>query len=335
MDILEAVRSRCGVVLTNLKITEALDIVLEWGVSKFNCYVQNAMLARAHGDPLVPLQVTCTVCRSALLEEVKAREDAQDLIVMLGSDAHRRMVPLRFDQGASKAAKELVVFWWCPDRLVFIRSSVEQWLNSEEHLLSALLLVGAGGKGKSKLAAMLATELTLGQGCSQFLFSKSLDPLGTLSHCGQVRRSGCVVLTDFEAAGSRTSGKMGPECLKSLLDVVEGGSLAFTRYRPTVFRPFLPRILAVQGDEAEYGRWLSENGQPALASVLGALQDEAAATQQMRAADPHTQAIARRMAVALVPDGVSLLTGETREALKADTRAMAAAALAKRRAAQL
>jgi hypothetical protein len=91
----------------------------------------------------------------------------------------------------------------------------------------------------------------------------------------------------------------------------------------------------VQGDEAEYGRWLSENGQPALASVLGALQDEVAATQQMRAADPHTQAIARRMAVALVPDDVSLLTSETREALSADTRAMAAAALAKRRAAQL
>jgi hypothetical protein len=63
------------------------------------------------------------------------------------------MVPLRFDQGASKAAKELVVFWWCPDRLVFVKSSIEQWLNSEEDLLSALLLVGAGGKGKSKLAA--------------------------------------------------------------------------------------------------------------------------------------------------------------------------------------
>jgi hypothetical protein len=91
----------------------------------------------------------------------------------------------------------------------------------------------------------------------------------------------------------------------------------------------------VQGDEAEYGRWLSENGQPTLASVLGALHDEAAATLAMRAADPHTQAIARRMAVALVPDGVNLLTDETREALQADTRAMAAAALARRRSAQL
>jgi hypothetical protein len=108
-----------------------------------------------------------------------------------------------------------------------------------------------------------------------------------------------------------------------------------TRYRPTTFRPFLPRVLALQGSEDEYGRWFSENGHSSLASVLTSLKDEAAATRELRAADAHAQAIARRMAVALVPDSGSLITEEAKRSLAFDTKAMAAATLARRRAAQI
>jgi hypothetical protein len=214
---------------------------------------------------------------------------------------------------------------------------VEGWLNSEEHLQSTLVLIGGGGRGKSKLAHMLATELTLGQGCEQYIFTKALDPLGMLSHTGQVRRSGAVIFTDFEMKSGRSGGGdlLGPEAMKSLLDIVEGGTIVGTRYRPTTFRPFLPRVLALQGSEDEYGRWFSEQGHSALAAVLSSLRDEAAAVRALRAADPHAQAIARRMAAALVPDVGSLITEEAKRSLAFDTKAMAAAALVRRRAAQL
>jgi hypothetical protein len=184
---------------------------------------------------------------------------------------------------------------------------------------------------------MLATELTLGQGCEQYIFTKALDPLGMLSHSGQIRKSGAVILTDLQMKSGRSGGGdlLGPEALKSLLDIVEGGTIVGTRYRPTTFRPFLPRVLALQGSEEEYGRWFSENGHSSLAVAMTSLRDVAAATRELRAADAHAQAIARRMAVALVPDEGSLITEEAKRTLAIDTREMAAAALARRRAAQL
>jgi hypothetical protein len=259
------------------------------------------------------------------------------LIVCIGSDAHRRATPQRFEAGASAAAKALKVSWWDPEDLAFRSTTVEGWLNSDEHLQSTLVIVGGGGRGKSKLAHMLATELTLGQGSEQYIFTKALDPLGMLSHTGQIRKSGAVVFTDFEMKSGRSGGGdlLGPEAMKSLLDIVEGGTIVGTRYRPTTFRPFLPRVLALRGSEEEYGRWFSENGHSSLAAMLTSLKDEAAATRELRAADAHAQAIARRMAVALVPDAGSLITEETKRSLAVDTRAMAAAALARRKAAQL
>jgi hypothetical protein len=157
-----------------------------------------------------------------------------------------------------------------------------------------------------------------------------------LSHSGQIRKSGAVIFTDFEMKSGRSGGGdlLGPEAMKSLLDVVVGGTIVGARYRPTTFRPFLPRVLALQGSEEEYGRWFSENGHSSLAAALSSLKDVEAATRTLRAADAHAQAIARRMAIALVPDQGSLITDEAKESLAVDTRAMAAAALARRRAAQ-
>jgi hypothetical protein len=94
-------------------------------------------------------------------------------------------------------------------------------------------------------------------------------------------------------------------------------------------------VLALQGSEEEYGRWFSENGHSSLAAAMTSLRDAAAATRELRAADAHAQAIARRMALALVPDEGSLITDEAKKSLAVDTHSMAAAAMARRRAAQM
>ena len=111
---------------------------MPWGAHRFNCYVQNALLAKNHGDTLDPLQRAVLVTRVALMELVRAREDAQDYVVVLDSEAHRRQCPLRFEAGASPAAKVLQTLRWDPLRLGFVHSTVEQWLDTEEHLLSSL-----------------------------------------------------------------------------------------------------------------------------------------------------------------------------------------------------
>ena len=100
---------------------------------------------------------------------------------------------------------------WDPKSKSFLVSTVKTWLDADEHLQSALALVGGGALGKSKLSHMLATELTIGYAKEQYIFSKALDPLGVLSHCGELRKSGAIVMTDFEMKAARGNHTMGLE----------------------------------------------------------------------------------------------------------------------------
>ena len=101
---------------------------------------------------------------------------------------------------------------------------MQDWLGSEAHLLTALLLVGPGGKGKSKLIHMLAQELGWAYDKLLYVFAKAIDPLGMLSHTGELRKAAVLALTDFKFRTAR-AGCLNGEDLKSLLDVIEGGSI--------------------------------------------------------------------------------------------------------------
>ena len=126
--------------------------------------------------------------------------------------------------------KKLKLIHWDHETKNFKTLTLDRWLTSEEHLLSSLLLLGPGGLGKSKLMHMIAKELCVAYDQKQYIFGKSIDSLGILSYSGAVRASGAVCLTDFEFKAARGSA-YGPEALKSLLDVPEGGSIQGTRYR--------------------------------------------------------------------------------------------------------
>ena len=90
-------------------------------------------------------------CKTTLMEVVKLRQDADDLVFHIGSAKHGRACPKVLEDGATAYAKSLTVFIWIPDDKQFKVVTLGQWLNTEEHLLSTLLLLGGGGVGKSKL----------------------------------------------------------------------------------------------------------------------------------------------------------------------------------------
>ena len=73
-----------------------------------------------------------------------------------------------------------MVFWNNVNK-EFQTLTLNQWLDGAEHNLSSLLLLGEGARGKSKLCHMIAKELTIGKKLKQYVFGKSIDPLGTLS----------------------------------------------------------------------------------------------------------------------------------------------------------
>jgi hypothetical protein len=139
--------------------------------------------------------------------------------------------------------------------------------------------------------------------------------------------SGCLCLTDFEFKAARGT-NYGAEALKSLLDVVEGGSIQGTRYRPAIFPPSLSRIFGLNGSMNDLGSWFREYGQEGLGRVIQNLGDLKKATIMMLGLSADEQAAARRVSVALCSQ--MLITAGTKGELRAQVKAKAIAGKAKR-----
>jgi len=213
---------------TGMTYDDALLITINWGTQKFVSFAENCRLKRSRKEALEPLEHVALVCRSALLDMIKLREDSDEWVVEFGTERHRRACPLSWDDAVVDEAKRKVVFRWEPAEGDFHRETLQQYLDGSGHLLSSLIVVGEGGTGKSRMLHTMATEITIGADQSCYLFGKSLDALGILSFSGAVRRAGCVVITDADLRVARGAW-ISTESFKSLVDVEEGGALLDTR----------------------------------------------------------------------------------------------------------
>lgn len=349
VETIAAMMNNCAAYHTNLKVEthdptavsdklsyeQTLQIVMPWGTDKFVAFVENARLAKSDGDPLTVLQQRCITCQKTLMEAVKLRQDADEAIVTLGSERQQTECPHSYEEGASAYARAMEYFTWDNVAERFMVVTLDQFVD-KEHLLSALVLLGVGKLGKSKLVHQIAQELCIAYGYPQYVFLKAIDPLGILSHSGELRKSGCLCLTDFDFAASRGKA-FGPEAMKSLLDVPEGGTIKDTRWRPASIRRDLPRLIALNGSPGRYGTWFLKNDQYGISIMVDALANVSAgrgtlaeAAKKMKELDADEQAAARRALIGVATE--SLITGETVRALQADTQSKASAGVAARKA---
>ncbi len=283
------------------------------------------------------LEEVCLSARASLLEGVKLRQDASDMVFILGTQKQLKECPVPFADAITDVARDLQVLNWDPVAVAFSKSTLVEWLDGPLHLMTTLIITGQGGLGKSKLLHTLAQELCIAHQKDTYVFGKSIDALGVLSYAGVVRRSGVLMLTDFDARMARGN-ILGPEALKSLFDVVEGGSIQDTRYRPAMFPPGLPRIIAVNESEDSVGEWFERQQQYGIGMALRRLSDHTQvdpvewAAVGMASLGADQQAATRRVAFAFCPDGEFLIREELRAALMQNTKATAEAARARRTA---
>ena len=310
---------------------EVLKLVIDWGTDKFTAFTQNALLAQKRKKPLTDVQFVALNCKGPMLEIVKLRQDADDMVFQMGAPKQVEACPLSFEAGATAYAKSLSIVHWDPEAKRFQLHTVESYLDSEEHLLSSILFLGEGGLGKSKLMHMMAAEMCIAYDKQQYIFGKSIDALGILSFSGAVRASGALVLTDFEFKAARGT-NYGAEALKSLLDVPEGGSIQGTRWRPALFPPGLPRLFGLNGKATAWGDWFRLYDQDAIGTMMDNLGDLQKATTLMAALGPDEQAACRRVSVAVCLE--PLITVSAKGALRQSAKAKAAAGLARRKAAR-
>jgi len=317
--------------IKDLEYEEVLNLVIDWGTDKFTAFTQNALLAQKRKKPLTDVQFVALNCKGPMLEIVKLRQDADDMVFQMGAPKQVEACPLSFEAGATAYAKSLSIVHWDPEAKRFQLHTVESYLDSEEHLLSSILFLGEGGLGKSKLMHMMAAEMCIAYDKQQYIFGKSIDALGILSFSGAVRASGALVLTDFEFKAARGT-NYGAEALKSLLDVPEGGSIQGTRWRPALFPPGLPRLFGLNGKATAWGDWFRLYDQDAIGTMMDNLGDLQKATTLMAALGPDEQAACRRVSVAVCLE--PLITVSAKGALRQSAKAKAAAGLARRKAAR-
>jgi hypothetical protein len=276
VQTIAAIEGICGQYLSNLTICERaeapshhhlyddlLERVAVWGVDRFTAFCEDAKLKKANGIEIDQLERDVLTSRASLLEAVKLRQDAADVVFFMGSARQLQECPVAYDDGATDYGKNCPTIRWDNLTKQFVSGTLGEWLGDaggDEHLKSALVLLGEGQLGKTKLGHMMAQEFCIGYDRDRYVDTSSVDQLGILSHCGDIRKSGCLLLNDIEFRAARGK-NLGPEALKAILAPFETRSIQDTRYRPAVLVKDLPRILALNGRAADMGAWFRTYGQ--------------------------------------------------------------------------
>jgi hypothetical protein len=320
---------------------DILRTVLDWGIACFMSFIENCRIKKAEKCELTVFEARAIVCATSLQQAVRLYEDASDMIYTLESDAQKKATPLPWHVGASNYAKQVPVYCWNGRAGKIDEYPLESWLEDGKYLTTSLLLLGPAAAGKSKCLHMLAQEITIAAGATQYCYGKALDPLGVLSHAGQLRSCKALALTDFDFASSRGK-SMSSESMKGLFDSLEGGTLKDTRWRAAVLPAGLARLCALNGDEKGYGAWFGKHEQPGLQIMVEKLSEftdprtnvlekarlRAEATSMLKRLSADEQATARRVGICFCRE--SMLTDDALEALHEDTAAEAAQAKKRR-----
>ena len=133
---------------------------------------------------------------------------------------------------ACDAAKQLKGKMWDPISKTFMNPTFDMWMNTKLHRNTAALLTGATGAGKSQVEHMCAKTFCKRYDFVQYLFMKgSLDPCGVLTRAGEMAKCGMYCFSDFDCTSLMNS-SLSCEELKSLFDVVEGGSFKARYHAP-------------------------------------------------------------------------------------------------------
>ena len=132
-----------------------------WGVAKFTAFLENARITKQDKEPLTPLQSRCLTCQRALMEAVRLREDVSDQVVFMGSEAQMKECPVSFEQGATEYAKSMPLYVWDNVKRSFQTMTLNEWLDNDEHLKAALMLLGRVRSFSALVTAAVAIGISV------------------------------------------------------------------------------------------------------------------------------------------------------------------------------
>ena len=117
----------------------------------------------------------------------------------------------------------------------------------------AQAICGDAGMGKTLFHIVKAKRYCRRLGSDRFIMLEaSIEPLGILSHRGEMSKCGCIVVGDMDMQSLR--GDLTANHQKILFDVKNGGVIEAKRWHPIIFPAGMPRLFSLNGDVSD---WLS------------------------------------------------------------------------------
>ena len=174
-------------------------------------------------------------------------------------NVHKSKVPAH-PTGITKAMLDCIGYYYCPHAKTVLPTTFSKHMTSEQHLEYSAWLVGLSGSGKSQLQRRCAKLWATMYKHDSWVYSKGLDPLGSMTKTGVLGSVGSVHLADFRTT-SQNGVRLETQGLKALVDCFEVSNIE-ARYAMIRLEAHRPRTFSVQNLE-----WFGDNGYACLAAM--------------------------------------------------------------------
>ena len=237
-----------------LTMEEAMDALQRVRIAEYKVMCGDAKRAKFL-KKTTPLQQALITMRFELDDYMRAKEQTS-MILEFASGVEFRL-PGDFNP---KVCELLKGHYWHVASQKIQTLTLGEWLNTTEHKLRSLFLVGGSEAGKSSLLRALARIFSVRTGLGVYAFFKKLDPAGLLTRSGEINTCSSFIFTDFEM-NSLKDDKLDEESVKALIDVAEPGGYP-ARYHVALFPKNKPRMFAVnaglEDGAIDYGWWFAK-----------------------------------------------------------------------------
>jgi hypothetical protein len=129
-----------------------------WTLKEWEAFRGNVQIKLKNKQPISQLELDCSSVWSQLGTWVAHRAEVSDDVYFIGSERLERLCPGSFEDHVTEYGKRLQTYRWSNRLNDVVLSTVQDWLDGDEHEKCSLLLLGDSEVGKSKMSMLIAQE---------------------------------------------------------------------------------------------------------------------------------------------------------------------------------
>jgi hypothetical protein len=132
--------------------------VAGWSLKEWETFRGNVQIKLKNKQPISQFELDCSSVWSQLGTWVSHRAEVSGDVYFIGSERLERLCPGSFEEHVTDYGKNLRTYRWSNRLGDVVESTLQAWVDEDDHEKCSLLLLGDAEIGKSKLAMLVAQE---------------------------------------------------------------------------------------------------------------------------------------------------------------------------------